>query len=95
MRISKNIYYDITESDIKVSLGEYTFTFSSDIYKEKFVNGVENYVKTENNKINAKYGLVGDFKDYLAVIYYKKIEKRGFLVTYKDKLINESSFIKR
>lgn len=93
MRKSKNIYYDINESDIKVTLGDYTFTFSSDLYKEKFENGLPEFVKEENNKINAKYNLVGDFKEYLAIVYYKKIEKRGFLITYKDKVINESSLI--
>ena len=91
MRISKNIYYNINESNIKVTMGDYTFTFSSDVYKDKFIKGVDTFVKLENDKLNARYGFIGDFKSYLAIVYYKKIEKRGFLVTYKDKLINESS----
>lgn len=89
-----NIYYDLNESDIKVNRGDYTFTFSSNFYKEKFTNEVENYIKEENDKINAKYNLNINLDDYLALVYYKKVEKRGFLVSYKDTLVNPLIFLK-
>lgn len=93
MRKSKRIYYNLEDSDITYDFKGYTFTFSSDLYRDKFVDRVENYVKVENEKLNARYNLVGDFRGYLAVVYYKKIEKRGFLVKYNGKLINESSLL--
>lgn len=93
MRISKKIFYDISLSDICVNIDNYKFYFSSDLYRDKFISNYQNFVKAENDKINVKYKMSGDFKEYLTIIYYMKIEKRGFRVYYKDKLLNPSSFV--
>ncbi len=54
---------------------------------------VDEFIKRENDKLNAKYNYDNDYSEFLAIIYYKMVEKRGFYVTYKDKLVNENSFI--
>ena len=92
MKTRGGVYYDLLESDIIYKINDYEFKFSSELYKNKFVTGLEEFIKEESNKINSKYGLMGDFTEYLTIIYYKKVEKRGFYVTYKDKLLNPLSF---
>lgn len=92
MRTRGGIYYDLLESDITYKIGDYEFKFSSELYKNKFITGLDEFIKEENNKIMSRYGLMGDFTEYLTIIFYKKVEKRGFYVTYKDKLLNPFSF---
>lgn len=93
MKTRNGIYNDIKESTYKLKRGNYEFTFSSELYKNKFMTGLNEFIKVENEKINNKYKMVGDFSEYLSVIYYKRIEKRGFYVTYNNKELNSSSFI--
>lgn len=92
MRTRGGIYYDLQESEFKYKIGDYEFNFSSELYMHKFMTGLNDFVKDENNKINSKYKLEGDFKEYLTIIYYKKVERRGFYVTFKGKALNPLSF---
>ena len=93
MKTRGGVYYDIKESDYKLKRGDYEFKFSSELYKSKFMINVDEFIKRENDKLNAKYNYDNDYSEFLAIIYYKMVEKRGFYVTYKDKLVNENSFI--
>lgn len=71
---------DIKNSNFKVKYADYVFYFSSEFYKKKFESNVDNFVKVENIKIQNKYKVKIDLKQYFAVVYYKLVEKRGFYI---------------
>lgn len=81
MRRSEKIFYDLTESTEFVELLQTRFYFSSSFNKERFLNGYEDYIKEEEDKIKAKYGINISIRYYLLISYYIKIEKRGFYIT--------------
>lgn len=81
MRRSEKIYHDLTESVEFVELLQSRFYFSSSFNKERFLKGYEDYIKEEENKIKAKYGINISIRYYLLIAYYIKIEKRGFYIT--------------
>lgn len=80
MRRSEKIYYDLTESNEYVELLSCRFYFSSSFNKERFLSGYESYIKEEEDKIIAKYGILISIRFYLLMAYYLKIEKRGFYI---------------
>lgn len=80
MRKSEKIYYDLTESVEYVELLKTRFYFSSSFNKERFLRGYESYIKTEEDKIIAKYGVKISIRFYLLMAYYLRIEKRGFYI---------------
>lgn len=79
------IYLNIEESTYKISKYGLTFYFSSKFYMEKFEENVEKYVETESLKLKNKYLTDCYFEKYLAVSYYRKIEKRGFKIELEGK----------
>lgn len=81
MRRSEKVYYDLTESTEYVEMLETRFYFSSSFNKERFLNNYQNYIKEEEDKIIAKYGVIISLRYYLLISYYLKIEKRGFYIT--------------
>lgn len=81
MRRSEKIYHDLTESVEFVELLQTRFYFSSSFNKERFLKGYEEYIKEEEDKIKAKYGINISIRYYLLIAYYIKIEKRGFYIT--------------
>ena len=85
MRRSEKVYYDLTESVEFVELLETRFYFSSSFNKERFLSGYESYIKEEEDKIIAKYGISISIRYYLLIAYYLKIEKRGFYITKYSK----------
>ena len=80
MKRSEKIYYDLNESTEIVELLNTKFYFSSSFNKERFLRGYESYIKEEEDKLIAKYGLCISIRYYLLIAYYMKIEKRGFLL---------------
>lgn len=80
MRRSEKVYYDLTESNEYVELLETRFYFSSSFNKERFLNGYETFIKEEEDKIIAKYGIKISMRYYLLMSYYTRIEKRGFYI---------------
>ena len=80
MRRSEKIYYDLTESKEYVELLESRFYFSSSFNKDRFLKGYESYIREEENKIIAKYGVSISIRFYLLIAFYLKIEKRGFCI---------------
>ena len=81
MRRSEKIYHDLMESNEFVELLESRFYFSSSFNKERFLKGYEDYIKDEEDKIKAKFGINISIRYYLLIAYYIKIEKRGFYIT--------------
>lgn len=80
MKRSEKIYYDLSESKEFVELLNTRFYFSSSFNKERFLKGYEAYVKEEEDKLIARYGINISIRYYLLIAYYIKIEKRGFLL---------------
>lgn len=93
MRRSEKIFYDLTESTEFVELLQTRFYFSSSFNKERFLNGYIEYIKEEENKIIAKYGMKLVMRYYLLIAYYIKIEKRGFYVVKYSSLSNKYDII--
>lgn len=80
MRRSERVYYDLTESTEYVDLLEMRFFFSSFFNKERFLKGYEKFIKEEEDKIIAKYGILISIRCYLLLAFYTRIEKRGFYI---------------
>lgn len=80
MRTARGIYLDLAESTIWYRVGTYKFYFSSDYYRKKFINLVDNMVNTEKRKLEIRFHInVLDF-DFLLFYVYSKIETRGFYI---------------
>ena len=80
MKTERGIYLDIKESDYYFCVDDLTFYFSSQFYLEKFKNNVFDYIQNETLKLRQKYNLNINFDTFLMIAYYKKVEKRGFLI---------------
>lgn len=95
--ITKNgIFLNLDESNYKILKYGVIFYFSSLLYLEKFEKEVELYVNAETIKLRNKYKVESDFTLYLAIAFYKKIEKRGFYIydeVNKREIKNNSLFI--
>lgn len=85
------IYYDIDKSPYIYENIYFTFYFSSQFYKNKFINEVYNYTSNEQDKLKVKFKNKVDFLKILMLDYYKKVEKRGFKVYDK----NKEKFVKK
>ena len=83
-RVSKNIYYNIEESDITLEYHNLIFYFSSDLNAKKFKTRVLDFIDTENYKLKCRYNVEIDLGDMLLISYYMKIEKRGFKVLKRE-----------
>ena len=85
------VFYELEDSPFSLSIGDFKFYFSSLFYKDKFRKGYKDFIKCENLKLNVRYNGDIELNDMLLISLYKKIEKRGFRVFYKDKLLDEYS----
>lgn len=93
MRRSERVYYDLTESVEYVDLLNMRFFFSSSFNKDRFIRGYESFIKEEEDKIIAKYGVLISIRAYLLTAYYIRIEKRGFYVKRFSTLTNSYDII--
>ena len=84
MKTYYGTYTDINESDIYCIYDNYKFYFNSNYIRNKFVKEVEKYIYLEEIKIKSKYKVEINLKNYLAVSYYKKIQKKGFRIENKE-----------
>ena len=85
------VYQDIKETVFNYEIYDLCFHFSSLFNLTRFKQNVETYVKIEEMKIINKYQLQIDMKKYLAIAFYKKIERRGFFITSKDLELKEGN----
>lgn len=83
MVTANGICLDLKESEYKILKSGLLFHFSSKLYLEKFRNNVDKYIAEESIKLRNKYKMNANYELYLAISYYKKIEKRGFYI-YDD-----------
>lgn len=87
------VYKDINESDYSFRYDEIEFYFSSNFYKEKFIKEHRDFIHNETMKLRVKFKCSVYADEMILLLLYKRIEKRGFRVTYKDKELKENCFI--
>ena len=87
------IYNDIEESVYNFKYDDMIFYFSSQFYKEKFEKEYITFLKEETDKLIVKFKC-NVFADYLILLLlYRKIEKRGFRVEYKNEKLDNYNFV--
>lgn len=90
--MARLIYIDINESTFVFELENIKFYFSSDFYLQKYKKEYRSYVKNQQNKLKLQL-MCNISAEYIFMInLYKKIEKRGFKVLYKNKSLPENYF---
>lgn len=91
------VEYDLNNSEYISKVHDYIYYFSSEFNLNRFNEGLYDFIKTETNKLKAKYHVGIDISDYLSLVFYKRIEKRGFKVitydSYKNIIELSSDFI--
>ena len=93
MKSKRGIYYNLKESDYTKNIGDFKFVFSSLFYLTLFSTNLESYIIYEENRINKKLQTDLDLVNLILINHYKKIEKRGFLVYYKNKELTDYKFV--
>lgn len=79
------VEYNLEDSKYISKIRNYVFYFSSEFNLNRFNEGLYDYIYNETNKLKAKYHVGIDISDYLTIVFYKRIEKRGFKVlTYNS-----------
>ena len=84
------VYQNIKETVFNYEIYDLCFHFSSLFNKNRFEQNVKTYCNIEEMKIINKYQLQIDIKKYLAIAFYKKIERRGFYISIGDKPIPDN-----
>ena len=86
------IYNDLNNSTYSVIYDDLTLYFSSNFYIEKFVKSYIDFIKDETDKLKVKYKCEAYADELFILLLYRKIEKRGFRVLYKNKEIKENYY---
>lgn len=94
MKTANGIYLDLNESEYIKEINDFKFYFSSKFYLDKFDEMKNNYVDGNTLQINAKYDGIIDAEILLLIKLYKRIEKRGFKITFKNKDIPRKTYFK-
>jgi hypothetical protein len=86
---ARGVYYDIEYSHFCVTVGELTFYFTSEFNMERFEKRYKEEIEKFNRKIESIYWNNHSLQfDELGLIrLYMKIEKRGFMLSYKGKRV--------
>lgn len=87
------VYQNIEESIYKFEINDITFYFSSSFNLRRFSEKCIDYVNTEERKLINRYHVLINMKIYFLVSFYKLIEKRGFLIEYKNKKYRDDFII--
>lgn len=74
------IYYDLTQSPYKITVDNYTYVFSSDLYLVKFQDQYKAHREEISLKLSVRYKVNIKATALADMVLYQKIEKRGFLV---------------
>lgn len=90
-RISEYIFYNINESMLYFDFYGMRFYFTSSLNMVKFKKGYMNYIQEQQQKLVHRYQINIDFKYFLMIAYYKKVEHRGFRITFNKMPINDST----
>lgn len=92
-KTARGVYHDLRESTYTLCNNGVVLFFSSELYRNKFLNEYETYRKNQLKKL---YDILPHFHNYYKdkmffyydIELYRKIEKRGFRVKYKGSEYN-------
>ena len=87
------VYNDINESTYSFKYDDIEFYFSSNFYREKFIKQYSDFLNQETIKLRLKYRCFINCDLMILLLLYKKIEKRGFRVIYKNKTLEDNYYI--
>ena len=87
------VYKDINESNYIFEYNKLKFYFSSLFYKEKFIKEHIDFIRDETMKLKIKFKCNIYCDEMILLLLYKKIEKRGFKVLYKNNELSENYYI--
>lgn len=92
MSLSRSgIAYDLTKSPYKVILSypndSITYTFSSKLYENIFMNKLEENRKTINDSLSKRFGFRVENNKLCDLKLYDKVEKRGYLIEVESEII--------
>lgn len=87
------VYNDIDESNYFITYDDMKFYFSSQFYQNKFNDEYVNFIKEETDKLRLKFKCNIDADYLILLLLYKKIEKRGFRVEYKNVRLSDNYFV--
>ena len=76
----KGICLNLNESEYYFEYKGLIFYFSSEFYKKKYADNIQNYIENETFKLQVKYNVNINFDILFMITLYKKIEKRGFRI---------------
>lgn len=80
MKTVGGVYLNLIESEYKFCYQGLEFYFSSKLYLDKFANNFQTFINSETLKLKGRYQISLNCDIYLMIAFYKKIEKRGFLI---------------
>lgn len=83
--MNSKVYYDLAESPLIYNHDGFSFVFSSEANKRKFINKLEDFKKQETLYLSNRYYHVKlNFDLFLTIALYKKLERRGFRIFTDD-----------
>lgn len=85
MKSIRGVYYDLSESDYIYEYKDMKFYFSSQSYLTKFIEKQKDFIALESIKMDIYFNATGQYDRILLLKLYRKIEKRGFKVLYKNR----------
>lgn len=79
---TRGVFHNLKESKYTVSNSEIVFFFSSELYRNKFMDGYRQHRKEFKRKIAyAIRDTVYNFNTLADIHFYREVEKRGFRAT--------------
>ena len=63
-----------------------TYSFSSQLYKTKFIEGYEEHRNKINSSLTKRFGIDISFDVLSDVKFYSSVEKRGFLINTHESI---------
>lgn len=84
--------FELEKSNYKVNFNGLTFVFSTELNLRKFKQHIKEYIKQETLRLKYRYNNLNlNFDLFLSIAFYKKIEKRGFLILEEGITLTEDT----
>lgn len=78
------IYSDLEESEFTFETDKFVFHFSSLFYLNKYSDEIQEFRDKVRKKFTTLYLMPVELDDYADIVYYSKVEKRGFYVVSRE-----------
>lgn len=78
------IYANLEKSEFTFETEKYKFYFSSKFYLTKFADEILAFRKKVKDKFTTLYLMPVELNDYADIVYYNKVEKRGFHIVSRE-----------